>query len=368
MRVIIDDKIPYIQEAIKAITDDVVYIPGKDFTAELVRDADALIIRTRTICNRELLEGSKVQFIATATIGYDHIDTQYCQEAGITWTNAPGCNSNSVAEYIESCLTLLQRDHQLLLGGLKIGIVGVGNVGSLVSQKSQTFGMVVLENDPPRAAKEGHEKFESLQQIAEECDIISFHTPLNMDGEYKTYHLADETFFHSLKKKPIIINTSRGEVVDTEALLAAMDKGLVSDVIIDVWENEPNINLELLERAYIATPHIAGYSADGKANATRMALEGLCKHFNIDTKINIKPSRLRITAKLLFNNYNDITLAAYNPMRDTKWLKKDPEEFEEFRNNYPLRREVEVYYEAWNKYITRESTRKHNILDKKHNR
>ena len=278
MKVVVDNKIPYINKAIEAIASEVVYAPGNEFTPELIKDADALIIRTRTICNRELLEGSKVQFIATATIGYDHIDVQYCHDAGISWINAPGSNANSVAEYIESALTLLVKDREMPLSKMKIGIVGVGNVGTLISEKAITFGMSVLENDPPRGAREGNEQFATLEQIAEECDIISFHTPLTMEGTYKTYHLADEAFFHSLKKKPLIINTSRGEVIDTKALLKAMDEGLVSDAIIDVWENEPNIDRELLKRAYIATPHIAGYSADGKANATRMALEGLCRH------------------------------------------------------------------------------------------
>jgi len=358
MKVIVDEKIPFIKEAIEKIADIVVYAPGHKFTRKLIHNADALIIRTRTICNRKLLEGSNVQFIATATIGYDHIDTEYCKEAGISWINAPGSNANSVAEYIESALALLLKERKMPLGKMKMGIVGVGNVGKIVAEKASTFGMTILENDPPRAEKEGDEKFVTLQKIADECDIISFHTPLNKEGDYKTYHLADEAFFHSLKKNPLIINTARGEIIDTKALLAAMDKRLVSDAIIDVWENEPDINRELLERAYIATPHIAGYSADGKGNATRMALEGLCRYFNIEAKIEIKLPRPRITAKTLFNNYEDIMLVAYDPRRDTRWLKKEPENFEEFRNNYPLRREVEIYYEAWDKYISFESNRK----------
>lgn len=366
MKVVVDEKIPYIQEAIKTIADEVVYAPGNKFTPQLIKDADALIVRTRTKCNRELLEGSKVQFIATATIGYDHIDVGYCHDAGISWINAPGSNANSVAEYIESCLALLLMEHNLLLGEMKMGIVGVGNVGTLVARKAATFGMTVLENDPPRAAREGMNHFSSLQEIAEQCDIISFHTPLNMEGEYKTYHLADEAFFRSLKKKPIIINTARGEVIDTEALLKAMDEEVVStNAVIDVWENEPDINLDLLKRAYITTPHIAGYSADGKGNATRMALEGLCRHFHIDAKISIKLPRPRITAKSMLNSPDDIILLAYDPRKDTARLKEKPGDFEEFRNNYPVRREVEIYYQAWDKYVSNESTRKHNILDQK---
>jgi erythronate-4-phosphate dehydrogenase len=342
MKVVVDDHIPYIKEAIKTITDKVVYAPGDGFTPKLIRDADALIVRTRTICNRKLLEGSNVQFIATATIGYDHIDTRYCREANISWINAPGANANSVAEYIESALTLLLKNGETPTGKLKIGIVGAGNVGTRVGEKAIAFGMSVLKNDPPRAAQEGNEHFVALKQIAEECDIISFHTPLIMEGEYKTYHLADDAFFRSLKKKPLIINTARGEVIDTRALLTAMDEGRISDAIIDVWENEPDIDRELLRRACIATPHIAGYSADGKGNATRMALEGLCKHFHIDARIEIKLPRPKITAKTRFDNRSDIILTAYDPRNDTKRLKEEPERFEEFRNNYPLRREAEI--------------------------
>ena len=289
MKIIVDNKIPYIQKAIERIADEVVYIPGKDFTPELVRDADALIIRTRTHCNRELLEGSQVKFIATATIGFDHIDTEYCRKAGITWANAPGCNSASVAQYIESVLALLKLVKGKELHKMCIGIVGVGNVGGKIIDVAQKQGMRVLLNDLPREEKEGNTNFCSLEQIARECDVITFHVPLYKDGKYKTFHLADEVFFRSLKRKPVIINTSRGEVIETQALLNALQNGYISEAIIDVWENEPNINLELLNKVMIGTPHIAGYSADGKANATRMSLDSLCRYFGIKTTYNITP-------------------------------------------------------------------------------
>ena len=225
MKIIVDNKIPYIQKAIERIADEVVYIPGKDFTPELVRDADALIIRTRTHCNRELLEGSQVKFIATATIGFDHIDTEYCRKAGITWANAPGCNSASVAQYIESVLALLKLVKGKELHKMCIGIVGVGNVGGKIIDVAQKQGMRVLLNDLPREEKEGNTNFCSLEQIARECDVITFHVPLYKDGKYKTFHLADEVFFRSLKRKPVIINTSRGEVIETQALLNALQNG-----------------------------------------------------------------------------------------------------------------------------------------------
>ncbi|MFV0587248.1 4-phosphoerythronate dehydrogenase PdxB [Bacteroides reticulotermitis] len=342
MKIIIDDKIPYIRDAVTKIAEQVIYVAGKDFTPELVRDADALIIRTRTHCNRELLAGSRVKFIATATIGYDHIDTDYCRQAGIEWTNAPGCNSGSVAQYIQSTLLLLQSMRLKNLSKLSIGIVGVGNVGSKVAKIAQELGIKVLLNDLPREEKEGSGNFSSLKRITEECDIISFHVPLYRDGKYKTFHLADTDFFKSLRRKPIIINTSRGEVIKTEALLAAIDQELISDVVIDVWEHEPDINRDLLKKAFIGTPHIAGYSADGKANATRMSLEAICRFFNIEATYSINPPEP--TSPIInTKSREDALLQIYNPLEDSERLKSNPELFETLRGDYPLRREANAY-------------------------
>ena len=323
MKVIIDHKIPYIKEAISRIADEVVFLPGNAFTKEEVKDADALIVRTRTTCNRELLEGSQVKFIATATIGYDHIDTEYCREAGITWTNCPGCNAGSVEQYVHSVLLLLKREKGLDLEKSTIGIVGVGHVGSRVKRMAEGLGMKVLLNDPPRA-EQGESGFVDLATIVRECDVITFHTPLYYEGVYRTFHLADEDFFLALKRCPYIINSSRGEVVDTASLLTALATGQVRDVVIDTWENEPCINRELMKLAFIATPHIAGYSADGKANATRMSLEALCRFFDIKAEFDIVPPE---------------GPSDYDPTRDSEWLKKSPAKFEWFRGNYPLRRE-----------------------------
>lgn len=342
MKIIIDNKIPYIREAAEQIADEVVYAPGKAFTPELIRDADALIIRTRTHCNRELLEGSRVKFIATATIGFDHIDTAYCQSAGITWTNAPGCNSASVAQYIESALLLLKLKKGKKLCEMTMGIVGVGNVGRKVATVARKWGMRVLLNDLPRAEKEGGNAFASLGCIAEECDVITFHVPLYKEGKYKTFHLADEDFFRSLKRKPILINTSRGEVVETRALLNALHLGNVSEAIIDVWENEPNIHPQLLEKVMIGTPHIAGYSADGKANATQMSLDALCKHFNIETHYNITPPQPQERI-IHAQSREEALLKIYNPQKDSDALKTHPELFEQLREDYPLRREEQAY-------------------------
>ena len=267
MKVIVDNKIPYIREALAELADEVVYLPGKAFTPDIVRDADALITRTRTLCNRDLLAGSKVQFIGTATIGFDHIDTAYCKEAGITWSNCPGCNAGAVEQYIHSVLLLLQQEKGLKLKNACIGIVGVGHVGSRIKQLAERLGMKVLLNDPPREAQ-GESGFTDLQTLAQCCDVITFHTPLVKQGDFPTFHLADESFFASLQRQPYIINTSRGEVIDENALRKALNKGLIKDAVIDVWEHEPNIALDLLNRIFIGTPHIAGYSYQGKQNGT----------------------------------------------------------------------------------------------------
>ncbi len=342
MKVIVDNKIPFIKEAIEKIADKVIYAPGKDFTPSLVKDADALIIRTRTCCDRELLADSNVKFIATATIGFDHIDTEYCQEAGITWTNAPGCNSASVAQYLHSSLLLLQDLRSINLSKATIGIVGVGNVGSKVTEVAQELGMHVLLNDLPREDKEGKQGFSSLRSLAEECDVLTFHVPLYKEGKYKTYHLADTAFFRSLKRRPVIINTSRGEVIETSALLNALDTGLISDAVIDVWENEPAINLTLLDKAFLGTPHIAGYSADGKANATRMSLDALCRYFNIQADYRIVPPAPE-QPQIAADNLSDAYLQMYDPRRDSNALKMHPELFEKLRGDYPLRREKGAY-------------------------
>lgn len=336
MKVIVDNKIPYIQGIIEQLADEVIYLPGKAFTPEIVKDADALLTRTRTHCDRQLLAGSRVKFIGTATIGFDHIDTEYCKEAGITWSNCPGCNAGAVEQYIHAVLQLLQREKGIDLQNSCLGIVGVGHVGSRIDRLAKHLNMRVLHNDPPRA-NQGEKGFCSLQQIAEECDIISFHTPLITEGIYKTFHLADNDFFHLLKKKPYIINTSRGEVIDTQAILTALHEGSISGAVIDVWENEPVINRELLDKVFIGTPHIAGYSADGKANATRMVLEAYCRFFGKEMKFKIAPPE--IPHETYTPNEKLRILQQYNPHRDCEALRAHPERFEQLRGDYPLRRE-----------------------------
>lgn len=329
MKILIDDKIPYIRDVISEITSDAVYLPGSSITASDVRDADALIVRTRTRCDEQLLGGSRVKFVATATIGFDHLDTQFLERAGIRWMNCPGCNSGSVAQYVRSVLILLQRDKGIVPQNTTLGIVGYGHVGSKVCAIAQEMGFRVVVSDPPLG----------MHCDLHACDIITYHVPLTRTGQWPTWHLADESFLRSLPRVPIIINTSRGEVVDNRALIAALDGGKVSEAVIDTWENEPHINMDLLRRVYIGTPHIAGYSADGKVNANRMVIDGLCRHFGLRNSFKLSPPAMN--RKIVFgNNQNENFLQVYNPLYDSEKLKNAPEKFEELRGNYPIRREI----------------------------
>lgn len=335
MKIVVDDKIPYLKGQIEQISDQVVYMRGSEISAADVKDADVLIVRTRTRCNRKLLEGSAVRLVVTATIGYDHIDTAYLDEAGIRWTNCPGCNATSVRQYVHNSLIVLG----MLRPGLTVGVVGLGHVGSLVAIDLADAGLKVLRCDPPLEKSGVEGEFVNLERIAADADIITFHTPLTSSGDCPTYHLADEKFFASLEKTPVIINSSRGEVVDNEALVRALDAGIVSNAVIDTWEGEPELNKKLLRRAVIATPHIAGYSADGKANATRMSLRAVCDFFGIPFTLEVCPPELPEDMRPTSDNPFERDLQLYNPIEDTKRLKLSPEKFEWLRGNYPLRRE-----------------------------
>ena len=340
MKIVVDDKIPYILEKLELLADEVVALRGSEISADDVKEADALVVRTRTRCDETLLKGSRVQFVATATIGFDHIDTAYLERAGIRWTNCPGCNAASVAQYVKCSLLLLERQKGLSLQHSTIGIVGCGHVGSKVKAVAERLGMRVLICDPPLEQKEANSQkptansYVSLDVIERESDVITFHVPLTRDGEYATIHMADEAFFHRLSRVPYIINTSRGEVVDNDALLAALNEGRVRDAVIDVWEHEPQLNLQLLKRVFIGTPHIAGYSADGKVNADNMVVDALCNHFGLQHPGVIQAPSLPVDFL-----YTGDPLQLYNPLKDTEMLKECPEIFEQLRNNYPLRRE-----------------------------
>ena len=351
MKIIIDDKIPYIKGALEPFA-EVLYLPGNKTTPEIVKDADAIITRTRTTCNEKLLTGSKVKFIATATIGYDHIDTSYCDQAGISWTNAPGCNSKSVEQYIASALMALAEKKNFSLKEKTIGIVGVGNVGSKVARLCEIFGMKVLLNDPPRARTEGGKGFVELEEILEKADIITLHVPLNLDGVDKTYHLADDSFFSAAIQHPIIINSCRGEVTDTQSFKSALKSGQISGAVIDCWENEPELDRELLDFVDLGTPHIAGYSKDGKANGTNMSIRALSKFFGLGIN-NWKCSGVELpesteifidgTGKTTQQVLAEAIFATYDIREDDKRLKASVETFEKQRGDYHVRREFPTF-------------------------
>ncbi len=351
IKIVVDDKIPFLRGALEPFG-KVLYFPGKDINNEILKDANALIIRTRTICNKELLGGTNVKFIATATIGFDHIDTVYCEKNNIKWTNAPGCNSGSVMQYIGSALVRLSMKHNFDLSKKTIGIVGHGNVGSKVARLASALGMKVLINDPPLQRKGVLQNSVSLNEIKEKADIITFHVPLNKTGIDKTLHLVDDGFIKSLKPTTLIINSSRGEVIDNLALKFALQNKQIKGAVLDVWENEPNIDKELLDLVDIATPHIAGYSADGKANGTAMSVQaindffgfGLRKWFpsnvplpeNAEITLNLKnKTEMEILSQLILNTYD----IKFDDMR----LRKSMDTFEYQRGDYPMRREFSSY-------------------------
>jgi erythronate-4-phosphate dehydrogenase len=351
MKIIIDNKIPYIRGAFEGVA-EVVYLPGSKTTPEVVKDANAIVTRTRTICNEKLLAGSSVKFIATATIGYDHIDTDYCDASDIKWTNAPGCNSKSVEQYIASTIMVLAERKNLQLKDLTIGVVGVGNVGSKVAKICNLFGMKVMLNDPPRERDEGPAAFVSLKQVMDEADIITLHVPLNMKGEDATFHLGSGEFFSGLKHKPILINSCRGEVVETLAVKAALKSNQISGFVCDCWENEPDIDLELLAMTEIATPHIAGYSKDGKATGTQMSVQAISQFFILGLE-NWQPSGVEQPENAVFElDGSGLTeqgiiakaiLHTYDIRNDDQDFRQNTSQFEQLRGDYPVRREFPAF-------------------------
>ena len=352
MKVICDSHIPFLKGVLEPYC-EVVYVPGRDISPATVKDADALIVRTRTKCDSTLLKGSKVRFIATATIGYDHIDTEWCRANSIEWTNAPGCNSWSVQQYMGSLLITMARRFGFECRQKTLGIVGVGNVGSKVARLAALLGFRVLLCDPPRARREGGSGFVDLDRIISESDIISCHVPLTTQGEDATYHLIDSNVLSRMNSSQILINTSRGEVVDCQALRQALEKGALKAASLDVWENEPDIDSRLLELLFCGTPHIAGYSADGKAAGTMMCVQALgrffdlpCKEWEVqDMPFPSQPMEFTIDTKdrKPQDVLADAILHTYNVMDDDAALRKDILSFEKQRSEYPVRREFPAF-------------------------
>jgi erythronate-4-phosphate dehydrogenase len=354
MRIIADKNIPYVREAFSEFG-EVILMPGREIIHSNVRNADILLVRTVTQVDENLLRNSTVQFVGTATIGYDHVDIDYLNRRNIAFSYAAGCNANSVAEYIVGALFVLARRFNLILGDLTLGIVGVGNVGGRVVEKAQAIGMDVLLNDPPKARMTGDRIYQPLERILEESDIVTLHVPLTMDGIDATYHLGNRDLFEKMNEGSFIINTSRGAVVDSDSLIHALYYGKIKSAVIDVWEGEPSISTQLLECIDIGTPHIAGYSRDGKANATLLLYQAACKHFNRPDRwkpLDLpKPENqvidVTVSGRTPQDSIGHVIKNAYDIERDDRALRtmvsipahERDAFFDRLRNEYPVRRE-----------------------------
>jgi erythronate-4-phosphate dehydrogenase len=392
MKIVADGNIPYVAKCFSSIG-EVTIVEGRQIMPEDICEADILLVRSVTKVNANLLSGNKVRFVGTATIGFDHIDVEYLRANKIGFASAPGSNANSAAEYVIAALLEIGQRYFLDLEDRSIGIIGVGNVGSRVAKKAATLGMKVYLNDPPlqrykishREHREHRELEGALLRIegfigssgflpVEElfdCDFITLHTPLTFEGVDKTFHLADERFFKSLKERCAFINTSRGGVVDSAALKAAIRSGRLRAVVLDVWENEPNIDTELLRMVDIGTPHIAGYSLDGKVAGMIMIYKAACEYFGLEAEYSIEDFLPEATIRALRVNpktgtEQDVVAGAVQKVYDIRkddarlrWILERPGEkkgefFDSLRKNYPVRREFhdsQIVLEEPNKEI-----------------
>ena len=315
-QVVVDKGIPFLDGVFPPEV-EVLYLSPEDITPASVRQADALFVRTRTRINKELLDGSRVRFVATATIGFDHIDQTYCRQAGVAWVSCPGCNAQAVCDYVEEAISFLKPNTT----NLTLGVVGYGHVGKLVAQMAQNKGYKVLLSDPPLGIGM------SLAELAPQCDVLTFHTPLTHDGEYPTYHLCNADILRLCKPNALIINAARGGVIDEHALISQLlTVNCQLSTAIDCWEGEPQLNQELLQFVDLASFHIAGYSIEGKMRASEMCLRAFCDFFSLPIlSINKKVVPL----------HGDSAPGWLE--RISNVLKAQPEHFEQLRKSYPLR-------------------------------
>ena len=328
MKIIVDSAIPFVEGVFEPYA-RVVYRPGQQIAAADLHDADALLVRTRTRCDAALLDASPVRFIATATIGFDHIDLEYCRRRRIGVATASGCNARGVLQWVAAVLCHLSRREGWRPPQKTLGVVGAGHVGEPVRQYAAAWGFRVLTCDPPRAAREGGD-FATLDETVRRCDLLSFHTPL--DGS--TRRMAGERLFEALRPGAVVINSSRGEVIDAEALRASGHP-----YVLDVWEHEPEIDRRLLEGAWLATPHVAGYSLQGKANAAAMAVRAVARRFGLPLEgwyPDVAPVRPR---PIGWDELTRTIDSYYDIAAESAALKARPERFEALRNAYAYRQE-----------------------------
>ncbi|PHM72650.1 4-phosphoerythronate dehydrogenase PdxB [Xenorhabdus sp. KJ12.1] len=348
MKILVDENMPYAEQLFKQLG-EVQVIPGRPVPEGVLEHADAFMVRSVTKVNESLLKGSAVKFVGTATAGMDHVDQPWLEQAGIGFSAAPGCNAIAVVEYVFSALMILAEQDQFQLKDKTVGIVGVGNVGGRLAARLAALGVKTLLCDPPRADRGDEGEFWPLEKLVKEADILTFHTPLNTSGPYQTYHLADAELLSALPDNRILINASRGEVVDNQALLSALQNGKKLRVVLDVWEPEPNLSLPLLERVDIGTPHIAGYTLEGKARGTTQVFEAYCEFLG-------KPQKTALSDLLPESDFSHITVRGevtqsilkrlmhlvYDVRRDDAPLRQVAGQngaFDQLRKNYPERRE-----------------------------
>lgn len=292
MKIVIAETVLLGREAFETLG-DVIVVPDREISPLHVRDADALIVRSKTKIGKDLLQGSSVRFVGTATAGYDHLDLDYFYDNEIAWCASPGCNANSVSEYVFTALLELHQRHGIELAGKTLGVIGVGEVGSRVVKKADALGMRVLLNDPPvkelmktsdydpKVAPARYGGFLPLEDVLAESDVLTLHVPLEHEKPWPTVDLANYKFFSEMKPGAIFINAARGKAVENDSLITAADNGVVDHVILDVWNPEPAYPLDLLKVADIASPHIAGYTFEGSLNGTIACYEAFCRFFEL---------------------------------------------------------------------------------------
>lgn len=341
MKIVADDKIPYIKGVLEPFA-QVVYVPGRAIGVRDVRDADVLLVRTRTRCDEALLGGSRVSMVATATIGLDHIDTEWCRAHGVEVASAPGCNAGGVLQWVAASLAGVVKKFGKVPSSLTIGIVGVGHVGSLVERYAREWGFGVLCSDPPREAREGLGRsagFVPLEELARRADIVTFHVPMTRSGAYPTAGIGGEEFFARLKPGAAILNSSRGGIVDEEALKRAL-RSKECIACIDTWEDEPDIDRELLRLSLFSTPHVAGYSREGKANASAAVVEAAAARFSLPLE-GWYPAEVKRVSRIpiSWEEICSTIRGRFDIEEQSRILKANPEQFEHFRENYAYREE-----------------------------
>lgn len=356
MLIVVDAKLPHASTAFGRFG-DVRILPTKQISRQSIADADAVLVRSETKVNRDLLDGMKVRFVGTATIGTDHVDLDYLRKHNIAFASCPGSNANSVAEYVLAALLETSFKLGFVLKGKTLGVVGHGSTGSRVAKKAEAIGMRVLLNDPPLARLTGDAKYLPLDALMG-ADFVSLHVPLTKSGDDPTYHLFDERRLSAMKVGSILINSSRGAVVETQSLKKLIRDQHVRACVLDVWEREPDIDTEMLQLALIGTPHIAGYSHDGKVNATRMLQQALGEFLHqqvadgfVEDARDLEEIHFSQTDLPFETMLRSAVRECYNIEEDDKRLRQlaslAPEQradyFRQLRANYPIRREFHNY-------------------------